>query len=610
MASRSSSVRSLVTRPMNVTNITFMVDRLHRDCSPLQFVRELTQNAVEAIQGVPDHRGEIIWDVDWNRHTLTGTYKLAVIDTGIGMTGPDMVKYINSLSASMHEQSIEGNYGIGAKIAAVPRNRAGLVYLSWKDGVGYMTHVWYDEVAGHYGLRLIDRPDGSADYWTTIDDTVRPEPIKDHGTMVVLLGNDLDENTVQAPAAAPMPSRWILRYLNGRYYRFPEKITIKAREGWDRPRSESRHNFLRAVTGMKYWLDKNASDHGTVHMTGAKARWWILSQEQDTDAGHYPPGGHVAALYGDELYEVQTGRAAAARLQAFGVIFGYLRVVIYVEPTNGTEARLTPNTARTSLLLNDEPLPWTDWAAEFRDNMPEPLKKLVEDAGASTVGQDHRQSIRERLRQIMDLFRISRYRPVASGSVALDEHAPGLGGAPRSGGGASGGGEGRSGRSGGRSGDIYALFQAHTGPSAEAVRSALPEPKVDWVSASNGTRTPPDLEDRAAKYLADQNILLVNADFRVFTDMIDRWCGRYAHAAGARPTVTSVVEEWFEQQLVETVMGALALKGSPQWPIPELEKLWSEEALTAAVLPRYHVDVNVKRTLGAKLGSLRDQSGA
>jgi len=46
--------------------------------------------------------------------------------------------------------------------------------------------------------------------------------------------------------------------------------------------------------------------------------------------------------------------------------------------------------------------------------------------------------------------------------------------------------------------------------------------------------------------------------------------------------------------------------GSTQWSTQDLEKLWSEEALTATVLPRYHVDDQIKRVLGAKLGSLKE----
>lgn len=108
--------------------------------------------------------------------------------------------------------------------------------------------------------------------------------------------------------------------------------------------------------------------------------------------------------------------------------------------------------------------------------------------------------------------------------------------------------------------------------------------------------------------MPDQNLLQINADFRVFTDMIDRWCEAYGDVAGARGAVEEVVQEWFEQALVETVLGAQSLRGSPQWTIEDIGKLWSEEALTAAVLQRYHINVNVKRTLGSKLGTLREKA--
>jgi hypothetical protein len=69
--------------------------------------------------------------------------------------------------------------------------------------------------------------------------------------------------------------------------------------------------------------------------------------------------------------------------------------------------------------------------------------------------------------------------------------------------------------------------------------------------------------------------------------------------------VKEVVHEWFEQQLIEAVMSAHALKQTGGWSVPELEELWDESALTAAVLPRWHIDQTIKRTLGMRLGSLR-----
>src|SRR5205823_223200 len=99
------------TLEMKVANMTFMLERLAQDCAPLQFVRELTENAIDSIEALRGSAGEIRWDVDWTRygHEPKEGYKLAIIDTGIGMTGPEMVHYINQLSSSMHQQSKHGN---------------------------------------------------------------------------------------------------------------------------------------------------------------------------------------------------------------------------------------------------------------------------------------------------------------------------------------------------------------------------------------------------------------------------------------------------------------------------------------------------------------------
>ncbi len=87
--------------------------------------------------------------------------------------------------------------------------------------------------------------------------------------------------------------------------------------------------------------------------------------------------------------------------------------------------------------------------------------------------------------------------------------------------------------------------------------------------------------------------------------MIERWTRAYNHVSAAEGTVKDVVHEWFEQQLIEAVMSAQALKRTGTWSLQELEKLWSEEALTVAVLPRWHIDQSIKRNLGHRLGSLK-----
>jgi hypothetical protein len=165
-------------------------------------------------------------------------------------------------------------------------------------------------------------------------------------------------------------------------------------------------------------------------------------------------------------------------------------------------------------------------------------------------------------------------------------------------------GEARLGNRDGEVGNIYHLFEKKGGvPSDKA--SSDPFPVVKWVSVENGGRTADDdMEDKAAKFLQPQNTLLINADFRVFKDMISRLCK--AKEPGAVPTIQDVVEEvvhqWFEQALVETVLGIQQLKGSKEWGPEAIDKALTPEALTCSVMQRYHVYVACRRDLGAKLG--------
>lgn len=74
--------------------------------------------------------------------------------------------------------------------------------------------------------------------------------------------------------------------------------------------------------------------------------------------------------------------------------------------------------------------------------------------------------------------------------------------------------------------------------------------------------------------------------------------------------VEQAIRESFEQALIETVIGVQALQGSPEWTPDDMAKALSDEALTSAVMQRYHVDNAVRRTLGSKLGSLQERAVA
>jgi hypothetical protein len=71
------------------------------------------------------------------------------------------------------------------------------------------------------------------------------------------------------------------------------------------------------------------------------------------------------------------------------------------------------------------------------------------------------------------------------------------------------------------------------------------------MTVKNGTRESGDIEDRAAKYHPDQNLLLANADFRVSADMIAFFVKESEQVPGIEDLARDAVRGWFEQALVE-----------------------------------------------------------
>ncbi|HXK16556.1 MAG TPA: ATP-binding protein, partial [Polyangiaceae bacterium] len=314
-------------KAMEVDNIDFLIERMGQDCSPNQYLRELTQNAMEAIQRAGRTNGHIIWD-----HYITpdGVRKLCVVDNGDGMTGLEMIHYINKLSSSHAEQGMSGNYGVGAKIAAAVNSPAGLVYISRPDhGDGSGTYsIQLMKAEGKYGLVPYGDADGY-EYFAEVDDDNVPEHIAKYGsgTSVIILGKTDDADT-----ASGSIDQWVRKYLNTRYFTISKNLQIQCRdarrtredEDMD-PEEEKKVNGLRPVRGQKWMLDGIALHKNVVELATARVHWWIIPSEKHKFAEPLRlPGapkpitsmqtfhtafnykGHVALVHQNELYDVKT----------------------------------------------------------------------------------------------------------------------------------------------------------------------------------------------------------------------------------------------------------------------------------------------------------------
>ena len=186
-----------------VANPTFLLERLGSECTDVQGLRELTVNGLDAIAALgADRNGRVVWDLDWERFDASGgrVRKLSVIDTGTGMTAGQLRYYINQLAASGREQSLTGDFGVGAKVAAGSRNPHGLEYRSWHQGQGSLV-CFKRHPDGRWGLEPQRWADGRTDFWRPLGEAEKPWLLRgeDHGTQVVLLGQDERHDTTQTP---------------------------------------------------------------------------------------------------------------------------------------------------------------------------------------------------------------------------------------------------------------------------------------------------------------------------------------------------------------------------------------------------------------------------
>jgi len=365
---------------------------------------------------------------------------------------------------------------------------------------------------------------------------------------------------------------------------------------------------LTRVEGERPHVERRAVCGGIVEISDAIAGWWVLDDDHRArrrEAGAWTSSGHIVAVHGDELYDLlaQT-RGGYGRLQDFGVRFGYERVVIHLQPQVQPQ-RLQANTARTTLLLDHEPLPWARWGDEFAAAMPEEIRQLQEHA-ASTDGTPRQDAIRSRVASILPLYRLSRYRPTQPprpSPATADRDAPPTK-TPRA---------KPTAPTTPPTKDADSIFTGDAGspnpadgapPADDSDSQGDADPIVDlpdvaWISARDGTRAAGDLEDQAARYHPARHELTVNADFRAINDLTTHWHHRYTGIPGAHAVIEAHVREWCEQVLIEVVLAAR----NSTWSQDQLDALLSPTAFTAALLPRHLLHAMLQKRLAQKLGS-------
>ena len=419
--------------PYSVTNF---VDRMHGECSQLQWLRELVVNSIEAISATGEGGRILVHAVDQEMEGVGIVRKLAVTDTGEGIAHDQLY---SSFQVAMTSRG-RGNYGIGAKIAALPMNPAGMIYRSRVAGGITAELMWHKTGRyGYYAAHGWTDESGDIGYVTVPScDQATYSRITEagHGTQVVLCGVRAEDNTCMTLSPSSGKStgnlHWAIRQLNFKFWRIPKNIDIRVENAKPEGGESGPKDYI--VRGGEEAMGSFAADEGVVELqeNPYKVRWFLLREDvaRRNSQNGWSEGRIIGTLYREntgviEVYAMRRTQRAAVLMNDFGIYTGAERVVLLIEP--GRQDLMQPTTARNDLRVGDEGNVSTFYkeiGQEFARLMGEeapPLAHYVKSQLDGLRSTSDEQSLRDVIAKAVELYRIKDYRLMAKGKTSTSE---------------------------------------------------------------------------------------------------------------------------------------------------------------------------------------------
>lgn len=606
--------------PMKTAGTEHIIERTYRESGAFQWVRETYVNALEA------GATRVEYGIEWQGVESRGVYRRTIADNGVGMTADQLREFFNTFGGGGKAiGGVHENFGVGSKTSLLPWNPHGLVVVSWVVGEASMIWVQRDSESGEYGLRVFEAEDENGETVCTeavvpFDDpghgcdwaAVKPDWMGDHGTVLILLGDSPEADTVLGdPNRREQDIKGLSSYLNRRIWVVGPQTEVRVhelryveREKWPLSRAEAfgpqpgtgvdRRINNRRILGARAYIDYQSgnpdhgklADSGTVLLSdGTFIDWYLWAGGRPAVQSYAAIGGYIGALYNNELYDVT---AHHSTYRSFGVSESPVRKNLWLiarPPAYDDTYKIGvyPRTDRNALLIKGgpdagSPLPINDWAGEFADSMPEAIRDAIRAARGGASGSIEDAQWRERLAdRFGSRWKIERLRPDPGGTETLDPAQPGSQPRPtvrpaptqsRNPGGS--GGTGGSNTTGTQPGPLRA--------AKTKVAGGIPTFRIvgaDEVEEGMIAAWQPHDPDHP------EGVVLINGSHPMLEQEIAHWQGQYAdhHADGVR---AEVLHAYGEVAVAKVAHSEFMKKYLPATKVEQ--DLRSEHALTMSLL--------------------------
>ncbi len=388
---------------LKVGNESFLVASMIDRCPKVMMLRELVKNAVEAAERAPIGEGR----VEISTIVIGGARKLAIWNSGPGMSAEELFRMCDIASSIRKQNSLDRNFGMGAKVATLPSNRHGVRYRSCAGG--RVHEVVIGQRDGVYGR--LRRPDSTGRLVDVFDATEAAfsegRSLVHDWTEVVLLGMRADQDTALAPydGAPAVAPWWVGEDLGYRFFRLPPSVEVILVPSLSTGQSGGLFEPLAQRAGRHYsrYEAVELSDGIIVHYL------YNAPVEGATDLrteGASPNEGAAGLVFDDEIYMPVRGWRWLQGAPIFGIPFGAASISVFIELP--ASARVVPDAYRQFLRYGSDDQAHVE-AANFaplvRQHRPAWLLALIEEMAPRSK---HVQSVRTELDQLLRRLRVSR----------------------------------------------------------------------------------------------------------------------------------------------------------------------------------------------------------
>jgi len=552
---------SSMIAPLRVANEAFLVSSMIERCPKTMMIRELVVNGLEAAAHAAPGKREVV--IGPRMHE--GARKLRIWNTGTGLNAAELLQITDLASSLRKQNSLDQNFGMGAKVASLPSNRHGLRYRSCAGGrvsevvMGYRDGTYGRLRVGLERLEVIDATEtciAEGDYDLSFD-----------WTEVLLGGNSADQDTVAAPygTSLKVAPDWMGAYLENRFFRLPHDVTLTlmpAIWGGGAPR---------AMVGLDDRKVEFGRTETRITPSGVKIHYYYDPPEGESTRS---ARGAIAAstsrgavVFRDEMYDVRSGETWLQDAPNYGVPFGAKYISIFVELPH--DYLVWPEAYRQFLRFrgNDQRhVHMSDFSALVRSYMPVWLAEIIRGFGPGQA--NYLDDISDELKELL-----------ASLGVPPTPQAPVPGAPERP-----------------NASPAEAKPKATETPTEKAEKaqtsSLPPKPKPPVFERPPeiiGLRTPEQikeraLEGRAAKFYPQSHQIFINLAYPAVQEMVSALLAETevqlgAHEEEARRIATEAAEWTLTRRISRAIVYSLSKKALG-WRPDEISRSQSTESLS------------------------------